>query len=754
MARTNRFRLLAGVAFAACAIIGLESKAAAQSICTYGSGIFNCDDGDVATPDATGSYSAAYPGVPGYGTLVFMADNAINIFISGGQLSADDSGYAVYAYSWGGDVAFASDGTVANSNGPGIALNGLSVAAQTGIVSSTGVSALGVFTVSTNGSSNLTATSTIVDGQGAWGIVNRAFGGDAITNTGMISATGTASFGAYTQSISSDGSCGTAQVNVTGNVSGENYGVALSGCGNTFAHVQVGQSVTTSGTYGETLGNGSNGVATTVIDGTVTSFGGAVALAVAADTSETVIGAQGRLNGRFESYSIGADHIEIQAGGVWSMNGTSDFGAENDLVSNAGTLIASGIGSLMSLETFSNSGSINMANGAVGDALSLPGDYIGSGNASVHVDAIDTGADQLIVGGYASGTTSLFVNTRMLIPDPVLVVDTAGSDAGAYVLGNTSATDLIDLNLTQIGDDYFITALPSATALETMMIGRFGRSLWYESADSYWTQRFSRRRRDRPTPFRFWVDGGSHANGDPDSQFDPDNRVSMSRRNGLKVGVDYLIADDVIIGLTGGYGNPQFSGRSGPVALVTQGSAFGAFAQFGGRTGLYGGVLAKTGHYKVQMVHSAFAEADGDPDTHSTGVEAEAGFRTTILGKGVEVGGGLAYLATKTGNFTVDGIKFDFGRNTSVRGRFGVRGELDSRLGLYVDAQVYHEFAGDEELTLASGSETLSLDRNGRSTSARFEAGFGSGTDAGSTFLAWADVEDKLSIGLRASIRL
>jgi outer membrane autotransporter protein len=135
------------------------------------------------------------------------------------------------------------------------------------------------------------------------------------------------------------------------------------------------------------------------------------------------------------------------------------------------------------------------------------------------------------------------------------------------------------------------------------------------------------------------------------------------------------------------------------------------------------------------------------------GVEGEAGFRTNSLGFGLDLGAGLAYVRTKVDGFSAGGIGYDFERGKSLRGRLGARGEFGGSLGVFADARLYHEFEGDNELTLTSGTERDSVEIEGRGTWARFETGFGSRMKAGPMLSAWVDVGDVTGLGIRGGFR-
>jgi hypothetical protein len=73
-------------------------------------------------------------------------------------------------------------------------------------------------------------------------------------------------------------------------------------------------------------------------------------------------------------------------GGTFVATKDSDFGAGTDLFANAGTVTFGSAKtptavSFLGLERFQNSGIVDLRNGIAGDTLTLPGGYVGSGNA-------------------------------------------------------------------------------------------------------------------------------------------------------------------------------------------------------------------------------------------------------------------------------------------------------------------------------------------------------------------------------------
>jgi hypothetical protein len=154
-------------------------------------------------------------------------------------------------------------------------------------------------------------------------------------------------------------------------------------------------------------------------------------------------------------------------------------------------------------------------------------------------------------------------------PDPLLVVDTDATTPDAFVLGTTNI-GLIDLNLEQIDEDYYLSSVPNIAAIEPVVVGELASNLWYQSADIYSNYAALRRTDlgvDRSSRLGVW--------GQAYLSRDKDNRQSVSafglgfdvgrvetKRRGIQAGVDYMVGTNAVIGLTGGYERAEANVRN------------------------------------------------------------------------------------------------------------------------------------------------------------------------------------------------
>src|SRR5262249_17479180 len=144
-------------------------------------------------------------------------------------------------------------------------------------------------------------------------------------------------------------------------------------------------------------------------------------------------------------------------------------------------------------------------------------------------------------------------------PNNVLVVDT--NDLTSHFTLGTQNIGLIDLNLTQVGDDYFLNSVPDIAAIEPVVIGDMASNLWYQSADIY-SNYAALRRTDlgvaRTSNLGFWGQAYYARDKDDDqdvSAFGVDFTVGKvtTKRWGIQAGADYLMGSSFVLGVTGGY---------------------------------------------------------------------------------------------------------------------------------------------------------------------------------------------------------
>jgi outer membrane autotransporter protein len=434
-------------------------------------------------------------------------------------------------------------------------------------------------------------------------------------------------------------------------------------------------------------------------------------------------------------------------------------------VTNSGTIRAESGANGITATSLANSGTIDLADGAANDVLTITGNYTGSGGANLLIDASSTATDLLVITGSASGTTSVGVSpvgNLAFNTTGQLVVDTGTSTANAFVIG-TPTVGLFNFRIAQIGQDYFLITTPSVAAFEVASVGNVAQDMWYQSADIY-TGYAALRRTDvgaqRKNGIGFWAQlymsrdkyGDNQSFSAFGNSLAINTRMETNRR-GAQVGVDYLVGDQFVVGLTGGYQHARADYQTSVTSFDADGYNFGGYLLYGGATGLHAGLLVKHDKADIRMRSPLFATATNNPNEKSLGAEGEVGFGLTSGTMQIDLTGGLAYVRSKIDDFGVGTIAFDIDTVKSLRGRLGVRVGLGGQLGPYVDAKVLHEFKGDTNLHLTSAGLSTSFEGAGRGTWGRVEAGIGSQKSGGGIIAAWAEFGDVKGIGARLGFR-
>ena len=95
------------------------------------------------------------------------------------------------------------------------------------------------------------------------------------------------------------------------------------------------------------------------------------------------------------------------------------------------------------------SGTIDLQDGAIGDKLTINGNFAASGASILVVDFDNTTADVLDINGTVTGSTTINANhigAGNIGSDPILVVDTDGAESTAFVLG-TVGGNLVNVSV-------------------------------------------------------------------------------------------------------------------------------------------------------------------------------------------------------------------------------------------------------------------------------------------------------------------
>lgn len=673
-------------------------------------------------------------------------------------------------------------GTTASSSSAGIravVLHGNGVSGILRDITATGAGSVGLEVAST-GPVNLTVGNVASTNDGisifapagnitlvAGDVTTTEASADAVVLTGAevtgtlrdVTASGADSNGVLVDS--------TGSVDLTvGSVNAAATGVSITAGGS--ASVVVGAGATVSGgTQGVVL-DGAAGNALTVNGTLRSSTAGNAAYAVSGGPLTLTLGAAGSIVGPLAF--TGGDDV-LNNGGVMQPSSSTDFGLGADLFNNLATgtvRVIGGAAAFTGLETFNNAGLIDLVDGAANDSLTLSGDYVGSGGR-LGVDLVGTAsglsADQLIVAGNISGTTTILpdIVNPVVDTDGVVIVNGGGTLApGSFTLGITNS-GLLGYALVTDGNDLLLVTSADAAIGDAVLLNRVGQEMWYQSFDAI-SQVMASRRLDygveRKNPLGFWAQlyGGTDKSGDRSREFSAfgadlsaSDRLETHRR-GAQVGIDF-VSTNFAVGATTGYERAKTDSELGS-DIKAEGTNYGAYAQFGMQNGLYGSILAKRDNYDVRISNRGLGLGFVKPDGRSTGIDGELGFRFG----GVETVAfsafaGLSRVNTRLDDYEFGNIQFDDDSFKSLRGRVGARAGFAGKLAPFVEAKLFREFKGDNDVTVTSGSLVDTLEGEGRGTWVRLEGGIGGGQGGGPLITGWADLGDVKGFGLRGGFR-
>jgi hypothetical protein len=458
----------------------------------------------------------------------------------------------------------------------------------------------------------------------------------------------------------------------------------------------------------------------------------------------------------------------INNAGLFQVIGTSDFRGGNDVFNNlaGGTLrLTDGAGAFANCETFNNAGTITMINGAPNNTLSICGNYVGSGAANLGIDVgVTPGgltSDRLVIGSNSSGSTVVNLNllgVPVIDPDGVLIVDAATATGSPFTLAGQTSFGLINLGLEQTGGDTFLVARPDAAIFDFAALGTFTQELSYQSLDAHNACSASRRNdigRTGNFPISVCVQlyasrdrtGRSENSGTVfNTNLSFNDRLKTQRR-GAQVELGFRLGESAELGVTAGYEHANADLASG-TTMDADGHNYGVYGFFGSPVGFYAGALAKRDDYKIRFANP-LRFAGIRPDARSTTFDGEVGYRTPAIGAMIDLNFGLTSVRTRIDDFTTGNISFDNDAMKSLRGRASARLAWSGDSAPFISGTVFHEFEGDNSITVASGLLQDRIGGRGRGTWGRVEAGFG-----GRGLLSgWVDLGDVRGLGARAGFR-
>ena len=599
----------------------------------------------------------------------------------------------------------------------------------TGTLSTAGANADGINVTATN-AVTINVGQVLTTGTSSRGIVARGGGAVNITSTGVTTT------GPTSGAISATSTAGPVAVTLSGNTNSASLdGVTIAAA--TTANLALTSGTLAGANNGATISSGTG----TTVNNAGTISGGNAALSITGGGA--TVNNTGTITGRL---LLTANQDTVNNSGTFNANSNSDFGVGADLFNNSGTLRVLGLAptagtiTLTGLESFANTGLIDLRNGHVGDVLVLPGSYSGSGSAQLGLDVNLGGAtnlaDQLRIGGAASGST--VVSLTNLNTGPAVLSTSAGtllvqagssSDANAFVLDGT----LVDQGLVQYGIaynpttfSYNLIATPGAGVYRTAVFAEAARNLWLQSGDA-WSGHM-RELRDNVAANGAGSGGGriwgqilgqveertNTRNFTFNGVTTPANLGYRQDYFGAQMGVDFggpAAGGSFAFGITGGYinSNLNFAGsadrinfdavNAGVYASYSSGTFF--FNALSKYDYYWGDNTSNSGRYSQKLNGSVY------------GAKAEAGLR--FGGRlWMEPSASVSYTHSNFDDFGVASGNFAFNDADGVRGKAGARVGVTSDIGpatltIYAGGNYVHEFKGQDNVTFTSGGQTVAF---------------------------------------------
>ncbi|WEK58383.1 MAG: autotransporter domain-containing protein [Candidatus Brevundimonas phytovorans] len=712
--------------------------------------------------------------------------DALNILTSSGDIVLDLSGQistqgtdsqVVEASTTSGkiDIRNAATLTTTGDVSAGLsihALTGTIKIVSTGAISTAGLESAGVV-ATTMGDVSITADRVTTTGDRSTGIRAEGING-VVINANAISTTGQGGLGVYSRSETGD-------VSVTARtVHADNLAIFATSTAGDIAVVTRGEvtsaragaiyavtdgavrldieaaSVLTSGapsvnSTAFSASPASVGVSTVIAQGATVTINNAGTInqggrSTISARGEVMLSNSGLITGNVDF--SGGDAI-INNTGRFALSGVSNFGGGADRFVNTGLVTTQGRATLAGLERFVNAGAIDLGNGRADDVLTISGDYEGQGGRLVlDVDAGAAGGaayDQLVVGGSATGTTTISLNYKTaarLAPGEVLkLVDAAGGSAsGAFVMA-PGATNIgfsrYGLGHDAVADDFFIAVTEGDAVFRSLKLSEGAQSLWRQSAEA-WSAHTAALRdptEGAPASGRVWGQIYGAVDKRDETLNRADQAVDLSYTQdhvGGQMGFDMgrLGETGMTYGLTGGYVSSTLEFRDKADRADYKGLNVGLYA--GAQRGrVFVNALAKYDLIDIQA-RSATAGYDEDLDGHGYGLQVETGarfnrqFQTRSFFFEPLVS--LAYSRTDLDNLSAQGAVIDFEALDGLRARAGARlggaaALAQGQLAYYLGAHLVQELAGEDGVRFISGAAAKAFDNTAVDAYGQYQLG-------------------------------
>jgi outer membrane autotransporter protein len=421
--------------------------------------------------------------------------------------------------------------------------------------------------------------------------------------------------------------------------------------------------------------------------------------------------------------------------------GLVDMGAGDDTLINTGTLELDGTsGAIADVESFTNSGIIDLANGFSGDSLSISGTFISAGGF-LYLDAsLDSGtADFLTLAAVAPSSNPTFIHVTDVggsgtALTPILIID-AGSDAsngrafvslplGAYQYDLTYDASAFDWYLGPLGIFPGTAQYPALVSGALLAFQSDLPSLHTRLQDLRWMDEDEKR--IEPAAWTGWSPKlrpwlqltSTRQEIGNDTPFD----LGVTK---LEAGLDSrwergdaLYSFGVFAGAGRSLQDFSDSTTHAEASLLLAG-LYGGY-RLGG---LYGDAIVKYERQLTDYRGIATADEDAPFTVDLLGLSLEAGYRFALPRAYLQPRLRLAYAHAWAGSFEdASGATIDLDSAKSLRGEIGTRlgAPLMGLADVYADASLGREFL-DETQAQVSG---LSFTHELPASSARLASGF------------------------------
>jgi hypothetical protein len=423
----------------------------------------------------------------------------------------------------------------------------------------------------------------------------------------------------------------------------------------------------------------------------------------------------------------------------------SDFGGGTDVFVNSGTFVvapattaaqtvraasAAATGqtvTLAGLDTFHNRGLIDFRSGTAGDTLVIPGNYVGSDGARVRFNLTAQGSGRLVIGGAATGTTTVVLSgdasSATLLAQPRTLVSTgAGSSANAFTLAaNDIGLVRYGLAFDAASGTFQVRSEAGAPVYRLLKLGEGAQAIWRQAADA-WSSHMLELRDVEDGGSKLWGQSfGSVANREQ-SQTVAGSPYRLDYRQdfyGAQMGVDLggFTGDSgamrSVFGLTAGYLSAHQNFKSGGDRVTFDTVSLGGYGSVR-RGAFYGNLLAQYDHHWIEAGNRGLGWSDRSK-ADGYGVAGEVGARLGSDRLFAEPQVSLSWQHTDIGSLRPFGQSVDFGANNALTGKLGGRigGTVDigaTRAVFYARGDYLHEFDGKGTLTFGSGGVTQTID--------------------------------------------